>query len=284
MDSLLRILSSVLSTSIFASLLGVGLAVASKKFQVNRSPVMEKLLSILPGFNCGVCGYSGCEAYATALAEEKDTEPGRCCPGGSRVANTVSQILGIESVENTKRMVAHLACQGGDGIAAKDFLYQGYADCEAVKIHFEGDKGCKHGCLGLGSCVRACPVHAISYSDNGLVHVDQSRCIACRICVTVCPSKVMKMIPADAQWFVACNSTDKAKDTKALCSMGCIGCRICERKFPDSGFTVANNLASLTYKQDKVAGSADAAEACPSNCILRINDGKEAIMDSNRNE
>ncbi len=271
MDSLLRILSAVLSTSIFASLLGVGLAVVSRKFSVSRSPVLEKLISVLPGLNCGGCGYSGCEAYAAALAEEIDTEPGRCCPGGPEVSNALSQILGIESVENSKRMVAHLACQGGDGIAVRDFLYHGYADCEAVKVHFEGDKGCKYGCLGLGSCIKSCPVDAISYLDNGLVDVDQSRCIACGSCVTVCPSGVMRMIPADAQWFVACNSLDKAKTTRSLCRLGCIGCRICERKAPDAGFSITDNLASLTYEKDGTIGNDEAAEACPSKCIVRIN-------------
>ncbi|OQX28754.1 MAG: hypothetical protein B0D92_07155 [Spirochaeta sp. LUC14_002_19_P3] len=269
MEDFLRIFGAVASTSLFAALLGFGLAIAAKKFRVVKNPTLEKISAALPGLNCGICGYTGCEAYAEALSLEKESDTRKCRPGGQATIDEISQILGIESSAGTKRMVARLACLGGTGIAVQDFSFQAYEDCESLKLHFDGDKGCKYGCMGLGSCIKVCPVDAISKTDNGLVEVSAARCIGCELCVKVCPSGVMKMIPADTDFFVACNSRDKGKLTKALCSAGCIGCRICEKKFPESGFQVEDNLASLNYNKKDNEGRMEAAQACPAKCIIQ---------------
>ncbi len=268
MDSILRILFAFLSTSVFAALLGLGLAFASKKFRVEKDKKVEDLTGVLPGLNCGACGYAGCESYAEALAAGNDDDITKCTPGGSDTLAGLGRVLGLEVDDSKVRMVARLACAGGDGIAVREYQYIGYQDCEAASMHFEGDKGCKHGCMGLGSCVKSCPVDAISYTKNGLVEVDPDKCIGCEICVAVCPTGVMKMVPENIDWFVACNSTDKAKATKTVCSVGCIGCRICERKFPDAGFIVTDNLSILDYNVKNGEQQAAAAAACPPKCII----------------
>jgi len=272
MEDILRILAAFLSTSLFATLLGLGLAVASRRLRVEKDRKVEALFEALPGLNCGACGYAGCEAYAEALASGADDDASKCSPGGPETRAALGEALGLAVEESGPRMVARLACGGGDGIAVREFLYRGYADCEAARIHFDGDKACKYGCLGLGTCVKSCPVDAISHTDDGLVAVDPDTCIGCEICVAVCPTGVMKMIPADAEWFVACNSHDKAKATKTFCSAGCIGCRICERKFPDAGFVVEDNLSRLEYTQGMGDGVEGAAAACPPKCIIKIKD------------
>ena len=269
MDGLLRILFAFLSTSAFAALLGFGLAVASRRLRVEKDKKVEDLTAALPGLNCGACGYAGCEAYAEALASGSDEDVGKCSPGGADALAGIGEILGLEVDTEKTRMVARLACAGGDGVAVRDFQYVGYQDCEAAKVHFDGSKGCKSGCLGLGSCVKSCPVDAISYTDNGLVHVDEDTCIGCEVCVTVCPTGVMKMVPAESEWFVACNSNDKAKATKTVCKAGCIGCRICERKFPEAGFIVTDNLSVVDYTVPDGEQRAAAAAACPPKCIIR---------------
>ncbi|MCG8453916.1 MAG: RnfABCDGE type electron transport complex subunit B [Spirochaetales bacterium] len=271
-DIILRILFAFLSISALGALLGFGLAVAARKLRVERDKTVESLMSSLPGLNCGACGYPGCEGYAEALASGQESNVTKCSPGGAEVRQAVAQTLGVEAGESGPRQVARLACLGGDGIALRDFQYAGYSDCEAAKVHFDGDKGCKHGCLGLGSCVKSCPVDAISYTENGLVRVDEEKCIGCEVCVTVCPTGAMHMVDAESKWFVACNSTDKAKATKAVCSAGCIGCRICERKFPEAGFKVEDNLSVLAYTKESGEGRREAAEACPVKCIIRTKD------------
>ena len=271
MDNILRILAAFLSTSAFAALLGLGLAAASRKLKVEKDEKVEAINGVLPGLNCGACGYAGCESYAEALASEADTDIGKCSPGGAETLTGLGDILGLAVDDSAVRMVARLACLGNDEVAVKEFRYEGYADCESAWMQFDGDKGCKYGCLGLGSCVKSCPVDAIDYTGDGLVIVDPDKCISCEICVAVCPTGVMKMIPADSDWFVACNSKDKAKVTKSLCSAGCIGCRICERKFPDAGFVVTDNLSILGYTGNTGEGRDAAAAACPPKCIIQIN-------------
>ena len=270
MDAAIQIISAVISVAVFSGILGFGLAVAAEKLKVEKDETEEELTKALPGLNCGACGHAGCESYAVALARENDQDITKCTPGGSDVAAQLGAILGMEVETGAQRLVARLACRGGHGVAQKDFNYQGYADCEAAVMHFGGDKGCKYSCLGLGSCVKICPVEAIAHSSDGLVHVDESICIGCNKCVAVCPTGAMKMIPADTAWFVACNSKDNPKITKTLCKAGCLGCRICEKKYPEAGFTINDFLASWTGPEKVRVSTTEASEACPAKCIIKV--------------
>ena len=48
--------------------LGILLAVASKIFAVQKDERAEAIAEVLPGANCGSCGYAGCSAYAAAIS------------------------------------------------------------------------------------------------------------------------------------------------------------------------------------------------------------------------
>jgi len=91
---------TVLFVSI-ASMGGVGLilaailAVADKKLAVEEDPLVKKSVEILPGANCGACGYAGCLAFATALAEGKAPIAG-CKPGGAEVADALAKLHGLK--------------------------------------------------------------------------------------------------------------------------------------------------------------------------------------------
>lgn len=270
METLLQVLYAFISTSVFAIFLGAGLAVASRKLKVKSDEKVETLISVLPGLNCGVCSYSSCESYARAMASKTETDVSRCSPGGYDTQNALAKLLDVENGENSSRMIARLACLGDNKAAKREFTYLGYPDCESAHIQFHGDKGCKYGCLGLGSCVKSCPVDAIRYTGTGLVRVNPELCIGCEICVAVCPTGVMVMIPKDAKWFVACKSKDSPKLTKNLCRTGCIGCRICERKFLNSGFVVSDNLSMLSYNDADEEDQRAASAACPPKCIINL--------------
>ncbi|MDC7241049.1 MAG: RnfABCDGE type electron transport complex subunit B [Spirochaetales bacterium] len=267
MDQVLRIFWGFLSTVLFGGLLGTGLAIASRKLKVEKDETVEALEGAFPGLNCGACGYAGCGSYAEAVAAGTDEDLTKCKPGGADTLEQVGSIMGVEVDTNAARMVARVHCIGGSEEAVRSFNYQGISDCTAATVLFNGDKACKYGCLGLGSCAGVCPVNAISKTDNGLVVVDQDLCISCGKCVDICPTGVMRMIPESADFIVACNSRDKGKDTKANCKVGCIGCRICEKKFPDAGYKVEDNLSFLSY-DSKDPGRAEAAAKCPAKCII----------------
>ena len=141
-------------------------------------------------------------------------------------------------------------------------------DCNAAFAMFQGYKACKYGCLGFGSCMKVCPAGAISKASNGLVEVDKDKCISCGACVKVCPTKAMKLIPYSASHIVACNSHDKGPAVKKACKVGCIGCKMCEKKSPEGGFVVDKFLASIDYT--KTGDRTAACEGCPSKCIVDL--------------
>ena len=52
---------------------GVILAVLAKVFYVKEDTRVETLTSMLPGYNCGACGFPGCNGLANAIVDEKAT-------------------------------------------------------------------------------------------------------------------------------------------------------------------------------------------------------------------
>ncbi len=209
-------------------LFGAGLAYASKKFAVYVDPKVERITDILPGANCGACGKPGCSAYAEAVAKG-ETPPNMCSPGGAEVTEKIAEILGIKA-EAQEPKVAVVQCQGGKAEATEKYIYQGLEDCNAAQLVGGGHKGCSYGCLGLGSCVKACPFDAMYMNDNGLPVVIEDKCTACNVCVTTCPRDIMALIPRSQNVFLGCISQDKLKAVKSVCKVGCFACKICTTK------------------------------------------------------
>lgn len=263
---MMNIVFAFLTVALLGGALGLGLAFASKKLAVHKDERILQVEEALPGANCGACGFAGCAAYAEAIVTS-EADITLCSPGGPDTSKAISQIMGIEAVGGQSgKMVARVHCYGNSETTKEEFSYQGVSDCNAAVSMFGGPLSCKYGCLGLGSCIAVCPVDAISKREDGRIYVDKEVCIGCRKCVTVCPTGVMKMIPYDAEYYIACNSNDKGAAVKKACSVGCIGCKICEKKFPGAGFTITNFLSEIDYSID-AEGQAEAAGACPPSCI-----------------
>jgi len=274
MESILKILYALLSVSILGALLGFGLAWAARKLKVEKDKLTGALEKAMPGLNCGACGYAGCSSYAEALAKGADDEINRCKPGGTDTLTAVAELLGREFSPDATKMVAQVHCIGVADKAGKDFLYKGINDCQAMHLLYQGSKSCKYGCLGEGSCIKVCPVGAISKKKDGQIWVDKEKCIACEKCLDVCPTHVMKMIPYNADFIIACNSQEKGKAVKEKCSVGCIGCGICARKFSDAGYVMEGNLPVINYEAE--GNRAEAAEKCPVKCIIPVNEKKKS--------
>lgn len=268
--NLLRILASFASVAGMGLLFGIGLAIAARILEVKKDRRLTEVEAALPGLNCGACGFAGCPAYAAAVAGEQEARLDLCLPGGADVAAKLAGLMGKEVSFSREKMVTQVHCRGGRDTAKYKFDYQGVQDCNALHALYGGDKVCSFGCLGLGSCIRVCPVDAIDYDARGLVWVDKDKCISCGKCVDICPTKVMQWVPYKADLVVACSSTDNLRTVKSYCSVGCIGCKICEKKSPEGGYKVENFLSRIDYKAsgDRKAG----AEACPPRCIIP-NDG-----------
>ncbi len=260
------ILYAFISVSLLGAFFGIGLAIAAKYLYVKKEKKLTDLEEALPGYNCGACGYAGCAAYAEAIFNGIAENITLCSPGGAETAQKVADIMEVTIDVSHEKKVAFVHCKGGKNTAKYAFEYKGITDCNAAYSMYQGNKVCKYGCLGLGSCIRVCPVDAIAYDNQGLVVVDKEKCISCNQCVTVCPSGVMKMIPYSADYVVACNSKDKGAVTRKACTVGCIGCKMCEKKSPDGGFKVENFLAEIDYSAN--GERKNAADACPVKCIV----------------
>ncbi len=90
---------SILVLGIMGFGIGLALSVAAKKFEVKEDPKVEEIINVLPGANCGMCGYAGCAAYAHAIVEQHASFD-LCVPG--RKAGVSDKIKDIMSVSNEK--------------------------------------------------------------------------------------------------------------------------------------------------------------------------------------
>ena len=258
----MKILLPVLIFIGIGLLMGALLALASKLFAVKKDEKAEAIKECLPGANCGGCGYSGCDAYAAAVSAG-DAPVNKCSVGGVEAASKIAQIMGVDAGEQV-RMRAQVMCSGTGEYAKKKYIYEGIDDCVAASKIGGGDKMCKNGCIGLGTCVRACPFDAIVVED-GVAAVDYSKCKGCGICVSACPKGIIKLIPFDAKHWVGCMSVDDGKNTRKVCDVGCISCKLCQKNCPAGAINVDNFVASIDY--DKCTGCDICTDKCPRHII-----------------
>jgi electron transport complex protein RnfB len=253
--------------SVMGILFGLGLAFASRIFHVRVDPKIEKILSELPGANCGACGKAGCAGLAEAIAKG-DASLASCPAGGEEVYTKIAEILGVEKC-NVAKKIARVRCGGGN--RAKDkFIYGGVRTCEAARLLAGGQKSCSFGCLGFGDCVSVCPFDAIHMGETGIPVVDAGKCTACGKCVEACPKNIISLEAASEEYYVKCLSRDKITVVKNACEVGCIACKICE-KLSKGVFAVEDNLSRLKY--DKIEDRAVlklCAEKCPTKCIVQL--------------
>lgn len=246
--------------------IGLFLGLAGIKFKVDVDEREEQVLAVLPGNNCGGCGYPGCSGLAAAIA--KGDAPVNACPvGGEPVGKQIAAIMGVEA-EETERIVAFVQCSGTCDKTRMDYDYSGVEDCRMLAfVPNGGPKSCNQGCLGYGSCVEACPFDAIHVVD-GVAVVDREACKACGKCVAVCPKKLIRLIPYNAPYMVACSNTEKGPVAMKDCSVSCIGCSLCQKNCPAGAATVENFNAVID--PEKCIGCGVCAEKCPRKCIQAL--------------
>lgn len=245
-------------------LIGLLLVFAQKKLAVEIDPNEEAIRSILPGNNCGGCGYPGCDGLAKAIAQ--GNAPANSCPvGGPTCAKKIAAIMGVEAEEDV-RHVAFVHCVGDCEKAVSDYTYHGIYECTMMRYAPNGgSKRCNDGCLGYGSCVKVCKFNAISIV-NGVAVVDKEKCTACGQCTKACPKHLITMVPYDAKAKIACHSSQKGKVVMDACKNGCISCTKCVRTCPNNAIVMSNNVPMIDYRVCTNCG--ECVASCPRKSII----------------
>ena len=177
----------------------------------------------------------------------------------------IAAIMGQEAGEAV-RMTAFVKCAGDCEKAKQNYEYTGVQDCKMVAMMQNGgSKSCSYGCLGYGSCVKACSFDAI-HIINGIAVVDKEKCKACGKCVAECPKRLIELIPYEQKQAVACSSKDKGKAVMDACQVGCIGCRKCVKECPQEAITVVDNVAHID--SEKCINCGKCKETCPRKIIV----------------
>ncbi|WP_337997399.1 RnfABCDGE type electron transport complex subunit B [Oleispirillum naphthae] len=145
--------------------LGVFLGIAAKRLHVESSPLEGDIEAILPGQNCGQCGYPGCAAAAAAVA--KGEAPVTVCPPGGRpVAHALAEKL----------------CLAVD--------LSGFAETGPMVARID-----ETVCIGCTKCSRKCPTDAVIGAAKQIHGVIADACTGCGACVAACPAGGIRLEP-----------------------------------------------------------------------------------------
>ena len=129
---------------------GALLAFASIKFFVQTDERVSLIRAILPGANCGGCGYPGCDGYADNIVNG-GAKTSLCSAGGPALAEKIAAIMGVAS-EASVPLRAVLKCKGSENFSARNALYDGIADfSSAAVLPGSTPNACPFGCMWLGT-------------------------------------------------------------------------------------------------------------------------------------
>ncbi len=261
------VLAPVITLMVLGLLFGAGLAFASRVLSVKRDERIEAIEAMLPGANCGACGFGSCGSFSEAVVGG-EAPPTGCIVANSEVLAKVAEMIGNgEEIDNSAaRRVATVRCRGTVDAAKMRFNYAGVKDCAAIAAIGGGHKECEFGCLGGGSCVAACPFDAIHMGDDGIPVVDASRCTACGKCVAACSRGLIDMAPEGCPVLLLCQAKLGPRDARGICTHACLGCGLCARRCPQDAIVMENYLPVVDF--DKCDACGICVQACPVDCLL----------------
>ena len=274
--------SIIIWTIAVITLLGLVLAVSiflvAKKFTVKEDPRIDQVEAVMPGANCGGCGFAGCRAFATACVGADNLDKTFCPVGGNETMKKVADILGM-AVQEKAPMVAVVRCNGSCANRPKTSSYDGVQSCRVKASLYSGDTACRYGCLGCGDCVAACAFGAIKMDpETGLPVVDQEKCTACGACAKACPKGIIEIRnkgPRNMRVYVSCINKDKGAVARKACKAACIGCGKCAKVCAHDAITVENNVAYIDFTKCKLCRKC--VLECPTGAIHDVNFPKPAV-------
>ncbi|MBO7213343.1 MAG: Fe-S cluster domain-containing protein [Rikenellaceae bacterium] len=263
---------TVLTLVVLGVVAAIVLYFVAQKFKVEEDPRIDVVEGMLPGANCGGCGYPGCRGLSEALVKSDSMEGLRCPVGGASVMAQIGEYLG-KTPAVADPMSAVVRCAGSCKVRPKTVQYEGAKSCLVENAIFAGETGCSYGCLGKGDCASVCSFGAIKINpETGLPEVNPDLCTACGACVKACPKGIIELRkrgPKDRRLYVSCVNKDKGAITRKACSVGCIGCGKCVKVCPFEAITVTNNVAYIDYNKCKMCRKC--AAECPVGAIIEVN-------------
>ncbi|HHV58848.1 MAG TPA: RnfABCDGE type electron transport complex subunit B [Clostridiaceae bacterium] len=243
---------------------GLCLSYASKKFGVKVDERIGKVRDVLPGANCGACGFTGCDGYAEAVVSG-NADINKCTVGGRDVMVSIGEILGKDtSTSSVECKVGRVMCGADNGKTRTKYDYSGIKDCTAATALYGGPTACMYGCIGMGDCAKACPFGAIVV-ERGVARVLAAKCKGCGKCVEVCPRNIIKIVPKEKQYTVRCNNPQRGNFVMKVCKVGCIGCRKCSKVCEAGAITNDGFVARINPELCTNCGKC--MEVCPNHVI-----------------
>lgn len=261
------------------------LFITAKFFTVKEDPRIAQVNELLPGANCGGCGFPGCSGMAVACvkaADEGSLGDLKCPAGGNECMQKIAALLGVEAKEQATK-VAVVRCNGTCENRPHVIKYDGAMNCRIAHSTCQGETLCQYGCLGCGDCVNACSFGAIKINnETGLPEVDYDKCGGCGSCAKSCPRNIIEIRLVDKDktgMVVECVNNDKGAAAKKACSSACIGCSKCVQVCGSDAITVENNLAYIDAEKCTLCRACE--EACPSASIRMIGQPRKTIIKKN---
>jgi RnfABCDGE-type electron transport complex B subunit len=266
------IVSSIIVLGVIGLASAVILYFVAQKFKVEEDTRIDEVAELLPGANCGGCGYPGCRGFAEACVKADSLENMLCPVGGLPVMCKVSEFLGHAVCQATPK-IAVVRCNGSCANRPRTNKFDGAKNCKIATQLYAGETNCSYGCLGFGDCVEACQFDAIKINtETGIPEVDEEKCTACGACVKACPKKVIELRNKGVKGrrvFVSCVNKDKGGVARKACSAACIGCGKCQKVCPFGAIKVENNLAYIDFELCRSCRKC--VNECPTGAIHDVN-------------
>ena len=263
---------SIILLGTIGAIAAIILFIISKKFEVQEDLRITQIIEVLPGANCGGCGYPGCGGFASACAKAKSLDGLLCPVGGTGLMKSIASIMGLNATESTPE-VAVVRCNGTCDVRPHTNIYNGAKKCVIASSLYSGETGCSYGCLGFGDCVDACAFNALHINPaTGIAEVNEDNCVACGACVKACPKSIIEMRKKGSKShriFVSCVNKDKGGIARKACKNACIGCSKCVKECDYDAIAVIDNLAYIDDTKCLLCGKC--VSSCPTGAIHELN-------------
>jgi len=261
-----------------SAVLAIVISLCSIKLRVWEDPRIDEIVAMLPGANCGACGFPGCRGLAEQIVLRR-AKPASCTVSSADGRESIAAFLGIDAGEAQKR-VARLLCAGGTDVAQRRVEYRGVESCAAALAVSGGGKACSWGCVGMADCAVACSFDAIYMSRTGLPLVDPDMCTACGDCVSACPQGLFTILPLEAHLLVQCKSLLEGVVATAACAVACNACGRCAADAEPGLITMqmGGRLPVIDYDLVHLE-SIEAIKRCPTGAIAWVEGAQFAGMD-----